>query len=184
MQYLIQHLNQIQVEQKDYKRVIPPLELWQPQLCGTMDLVIKENGEWWHEGKIIQRQALIDLFAKVLCYEDGQYYLKTPIEKIQIQVEDAPLQIKDVSKYDDELYFTTSQGDEILLSVKNPLEMRQIGDEWRPYIYVRYGLWASIPRAVFYHLIELGELQQNEQNDTILRLESGAFIVELTTPVT
>lgn len=180
LQQMIQQLSVAQQQEK--QRIIPDLTQWNPQLCGEMDLCIKANGEWWHEGSPIQRQALIDLFAKVLCYEQGQYYLKTPIEKIQIQVEDAPLHIKDVQQRGDEIYFISTQGDEILLDEQHPIELRQVDGQWKPYIYVRYGLWALIQRHVFYHLIDLGQLQQNAQNDTILTLKSGHFSVELITP--
>ena len=49
------------------------------------------NGEWWHEGQLIKRQALLDLFTKVLWKEEGKFYLKTPVEQIEIEVEDEPL---------------------------------------------------------------------------------------------
>lgn len=32
-------------------RAIPPLEKWHPESVADMDLVIKANGEWWHEGE-------------------------------------------------------------------------------------------------------------------------------------
>lgn len=171
-----------QIQTHTQQRSIPPLEQWQPKFCGAMDLVIKANGEWWHEGRKIERQALIALFAKVLCYEDGHYYLKTPVEKIQIQVEDAPLHIKDVQKRGDKIYFISTQEDEIELNAQHRLEMRWLDGQYKPYLYVRYGLWASVSRAVFYHLIALGELQENAQGDTILRLISGDFELLLNTP--
>lgn len=30
---------------------LPPVEKWTPPLCGDMDLVIKSNGDWVHEGE-------------------------------------------------------------------------------------------------------------------------------------
>jgi hypothetical protein len=35
----------------------PPLDQWHPKHCGKMDLKVKANGEWWHEGQLIKRQA-------------------------------------------------------------------------------------------------------------------------------
>ncbi len=61
-----------------------------------MDLLVKANGEWWHEGQLIKRQALVDLFSSVLWKEEGKFYLKTPVEQIEIQVEDEPLFINQV----------------------------------------------------------------------------------------
>jgi len=28
----------------------PPVDRWEPEYCGEMDLVIKRDGSWWHEG--------------------------------------------------------------------------------------------------------------------------------------
>lgn len=42
----------------------------------------------------------------------------------------------------------------------------------RPYVHVRAGLDALIQRQAFYHLVEYGELQQENQYTT-LRLISG-----------
>ena len=27
-----------------------PVERWNPDYCGEMDMVIKKDGSWWHEG--------------------------------------------------------------------------------------------------------------------------------------
>lgn len=164
-----------------------PVPDWQPQHCGTMDLVIKANGEWWHEGQQILRPALIDLFARVLWLEDGQYYLKTPVEKIQIQVEDVPLLIQAVEHIQcdgmDYLQFTTAQGEKVIADHQHSIEMRCFRGEWRPYIHVRWGLYALIQRSVFYHLIALGQLQENAEGDTILTLRSGTAQFTLSQPV-
>ena len=84
--------------QQSHKRSIPPLDQWHPKHCGKMDLKIKANGEWWHEGQLVKRQALLDLFSKVLWKEDGKFYLKTPVEQIEIEVEDEPLLINQVDQ--------------------------------------------------------------------------------------
>ena len=81
-------------------RPIPPLEEWHPEQVVDMDLVIKANGEWWHEGGHMTRESLVNLFATILWKEeqDGviEYFLKTPAQKLRIQVEDVPLLINDV----------------------------------------------------------------------------------------
>ncbi|MDO4224147.1 MAG: DUF1285 domain-containing protein [Acinetobacter sp.] len=164
-----------------------PVDQWNPTLCGTMDLRIHANGEWWHEGRPITRRALIDLFAQLLWVEQGQYYLKTPVEKIQIQVDDAPLQIIAVEQQisDDGttyLYCQTAHGDHLCLNEQHPIEMRTFQGEWRPYVHVRFGLWALVQRAVFYHLIDYGQLQETSQGGTILTLTSGNVQFHLSTP--
>lgn len=157
-------------------RRIPPLETWQPEFCGTMDLIIKANGEWWHEGQPIRRQAMIDLFSKVLWKEKGQYYLKTPVEKIKIKVEDAPLLITTVDQIEiDGLVYvqmTSKNQDTFLLDHLHPLSIRSYQGENRPYVRVRYELDALIQRQAFYHMVEYGEL--SEQEDAVyLKLQSG-----------
>ena len=63
-----------------------------------MDLSVKANGEWWHEGQLIKRQSLLDLFSSVLWKENDQFYLKTPAEQIEIKVEDEPLFVNQVNQ--------------------------------------------------------------------------------------
>ena len=65
-----------------------PVEKWHPDFCGDMDMVIKADGSWWHEGSRITRAPLIKLFSTILRKdEDGETYLVTPVEKIKIKVE-------------------------------------------------------------------------------------------------
>ena len=39
-------------------RGLPPVHLWNPAHCGEIDIVIKRNGLWFHEGTPIGREAL------------------------------------------------------------------------------------------------------------------------------
>ncbi|SDB81142.1 DUF1285 domain-containing protein [Acinetobacter boissieri] len=163
---------------------IPPLDTWQPKFCGEMDLCIHANGTWWHEGQQIHRDALVRQFSRILCKEGAQYFLKTPTEKIAIHVQDAPLQIERVEKIERNhqsfLYFYTTDGDCVLLDANHFVFMRAYEGEDRPYIWVRYGLHALIPRPIFLHLIDYGELDQNQAGETILALQSGDFCLHLT----
>ncbi|MFT4021500.1 MAG: DUF1285 domain-containing protein [Acinetobacter sp.] len=165
-------------------RPIPPVHLWHPQQCGKMDLIIKANGEWWHEGSKIQRQSLIDLFSSVLWKEQEQFYLKTPVEQIEITVEDEPLLVNQVNQIEQNgltyIQLMTTTQDVVVVDEQHPIFMKTIHHphgqtEQRPYVHVRYGLNALIQRSCFYHLVELGELLQNEQGQTILQLQSGEF---------
>lgn len=52
-------------------RAIPPLENWHPEQVTDMDLTIKANGEWWHEGGHMTRQSLVSLFATILWKEEN-----------------------------------------------------------------------------------------------------------------
>ena len=171
--------------QAGHKRSIPPLEQWQPKHCGKMDLKVKANGEWWHEGQLIKRQALLDLFSKVLWKEAGKFYLKTPVEQIEIEVEDEPLLVNQVDQIDIDgqsyLQLITTNQDVVIVDQEHPIFMRDFQGEIRPYVHVRFGMNALIQRQAFFHLIEYGELLENEQGDTILSLESGDFHLQLGT---
>ncbi|MFV5492373.1 DUF1285 domain-containing protein [Acinetobacter sp. ASP199] len=171
--------------QGSHKRSIPPLEQWKPKYCGTMDLKVLANGEWWHEGQLIKRQTMIDLFSTVLWKEDGKFYLKTPVEQIEIEVEDEPLFVgqADQVEIDGKSYIqlTTTTQDVIIVDKEHPIFMRAFADEQRPYVHVRFGINALIQRAAFLHLVEMGELIENSEGETVLNLKSGDLDLHLGT---
>ena len=167
-------------------RAVPPLEKWHPSEVGDMDLLIKANGEWWHEGTKVTRQSLIDLFATILWKENDndepQYFLKTPVQKLRINVEDVPFYITDINIVNKDnlewLEFITSTGDVIYLDNEHPIKMQSYKGEQRPYIEVRYGMQALISRNVFMHLTQIGTLSQKDGH-TILTLQSGGKSYQL-----
>lgn len=171
------------------KRKIPPLDKWSPTTVTPFDIVIQDNGDWYHEGVKMTRQSLVDLFASVLWAEgEGEHkrhFLKTPTDKYEITVIDAPLFINQVDKIpqngDEWIVFTTTHGDKVVLDDK-PLYFKKFVhgniDEWRLYIDTRFGLTARINRNAFYHLVALGELSE-EEGQVILTLQSGGQIHRL-----
>ncbi len=180
----LMHIAQyIKTGQSGHKRSIPPLEQWHPKHCGAMDLLVKANGEWWHEGQLIKRQALVDLFSSVLWKEQDKFYLKTPVEQIEIQVEDEPLFINQVDRVEigqqNYIQLTTTHQDIVIVDEEHPIFMREYAGELRPYVHVRFGINALIQRAAFLHLVELGELSENAQGETILSLKSGDLHLHL-----
>ena len=195
-------------------RAIPPLENWNPEQVTDMDLTIKANGEWWHEGGHMTRQSLDSLFATILWKEENngavEYFLKTPVQKLRIHVEDAPLLINDVGIVEEQgenwLEFTTTTGDVVRLDDEHPISLRaytmkdsddnshsdksknkednkstESSTQIRPYMMVRNGLEALIGRNAFYHLTEIGELTERE-GETILTLQSGDNAYTLSMP--
>ena len=120
-------------------RAIPPLENWHPDNVADMDLVIKANGEWWHEGGEMTRESLVSLFATILWKEENngvtEYFLKTPVQKIRIQVEDAPLLINDVGIVNENneswLEFTTTTGDVVRLDDEHQITLKAYNDKER-----------------------------------------------------
>ena len=171
--------------QSSHKRSIPPLDQWHPKHCGAMDLKVKANGEWWHEGQLIKRQSMIDLFSTVLWKEDGKFYLKTPVEQIEIEVEDEPLFVNSVEQIQLEglnyIQLSTTTQDVVIVDQEHPIFMREFDGELRPYVHVRFGINALIQRASFFHLVEMGELMENQQGESILLLKSGNFNLQLGT---
>lgn len=171
--------------QQSHKRSIPPVDQWQPKCCGKMDLSVKANGEWWHEGQLIKRQSLLDLFSSVLWKENDQFYLKTPAEQIEIKVEDEPLFVNQVNqiKLNGKQYIelTTTNQDVVIVDEDHPIFMREYEGELRPYVHVRFGINALIQRQSFYHLVQYGELEENAEGKTILHLQSGDLHLQLGT---
>lgn len=137
-------------------RGLPPVHLWHPQNCGEIDIVIKANGEWLHEGAPITRPALVRLFSTVLRRDPDGFHLVTPVEKLKITVEDAPFVAVAVEARADDLVFTTNVGDEVTAGEDHPIrvEIDPVSGEPRPYVHVRAGLEALIVRSVFYELVD------------------------------
>jgi len=137
-----------------------PVESWNPPLSGDMDLCIKANGEWYHEGSLIARPSLVKLFASILKKEDGDYFLVSPVEKWKIQVEDAPLLVTSLEIEfegkiaEQKIWFATATEDRFLVDRHHPLILREKNNIARPYVRVRHNLEALIARNVFYELVD------------------------------
>lgn len=140
---------------------LPPVDRWHPEYCGEMDMVIRRDGSWWHEGTRIGREALVRLFARILRKdEDGETYLVTPVEKIRIVVEAGHfLAVRmDVlgEGRDQKLVFTTDHDATILAGSDHPLRITFSDDgDPEPYVHVRGRLEALLTRPVFYELANL-----------------------------
>ena len=132
-----------------------PVHLWDPPYCGEMDLVIRADGTWIHEGTPIGRPAMVRLFASVLKREDGRFCLVTPVEKLGIRVEDAPFLVVDADIAPDAITFTTNLDEHVTAGPDHTLRVETAPDGTpRPYVEVRAGLEALIDRKTFYRLVE------------------------------
>ena len=153
---------------------LPPIERWQPERQADIDICIRSDGRWWHEGSEIKRHELIKLFASILRRESsGSYYLVTPNEKLQIQVEDVPLLIVESTRHvpengTEQIAMRSNLDDVLTLGADHALELRQS----IPYVYVRRGLWARVTRNVYYQWADWGQPVQ-EAGKTALVLQSG-----------
>jgi len=137
---------------------LPPVHLWNPPNCGEIDIVIRKDGSWVHEGGVIGREALVRLFSTVLRKDADGIYLVTPHEKLRITVEDAPFVAVRVDREGEALRFLTNVGDQVEAGPEHPIRVQtDAAGEPRPYLTVRGGLEALITRPVFYELVELAE---------------------------
>lgn len=155
-------------------RGLPPVHLWNPAHCGEIDIVIRADGVWMHEGSPIGRPELVRLFSTILRHDADGLHLVTPVEKLRIRAEDLPFRAVAVRRDGDDLIFTTDRGDEARAGEEHPIVVETENGEPRPRILVRGDLWARIARPVFYELVEQAEIA-----DDRLGVRSGGQIFAL-----
>lgn len=144
---------------------LPPVDKWDPPHCGDSDMRIDAEGRWFHQGSPIARPALVRLFSTVLRREaDGSHVLVTPVEKLRIEVADAPFVAVELTSSGAgrtrTLVFRLNTDDIVIAGPDHPLHVRTQADGTpRPYVRVRGSagrpLEALLGRAVFYQLAEL-----------------------------
>lgn len=149
--------SQLSAKEITLKNKIPPVEDWNPEYCGEMDLQIKANGDWFYNGTIFKRANLVKLLASVLKMEGDEYYLVTPVEKIKITVDDAPFVLTEwywQDKSKTTMCVKNNIGDEFVLNAQHPLSVNDAGEL---YVIVRRNLLAKIHRNVYYQWIDLAK---------------------------
>ncbi|MEO8722755.1 MAG: DUF1285 domain-containing protein [Sphingobium sp.] len=139
---------------------LPPVESWNPTHCGHSDMRIAADGTWFHQGSPIGRIEMVRLFATILRREaDGSYVLVTPVEKLIIDVEDAPFIAVELRSEGEgktrSLAFRLNVGDIVIAGPDHPIDITQTPDGPRPYLHVRGGLTALIARPVYYELAHI-----------------------------
>lgn len=144
---------------------LPPVHLWNPDHCTDIQMEIRADGSWWHEGRKIKRERLVKLFSRILRKDpDGEIYLVTPYEKVIVHVEDAPFLAIRVDRVGEpgmaqKLAFSTNLGDLAVAGVDLPIRVETDPEtlEPSPYVLVRGGLEAKLTRPVFYELADMAE---------------------------
>lgn len=157
-------------------RGLPPVHLWHPDHCGDIDILIRADGVWMHEGSPIGRAELVRLFSTVLRKDPDGYHLVTPVEKLKIRVEDLPFRAVTMQAADGVLRFTTDVGDVVEAGADHPIivETDAATGEPAPRVHVRADLWARIARPVFYELVDLAETAEGR-----LWVRSGGAVFPL-----
>jgi hypothetical protein len=142
------------------ERRLPPVEQWNPTHCGDSEMRIARDGTWYHQGSPIGRPAMVRLFSTILRREeDGRFVLVTPVEKLDIAVEDAPFVAVELRAEGQgesaSLAFRLNTGDLLVAGPDHPLRFERGPEGPHPYLLVRGGLEALIARPVYYELAEL-----------------------------
>ncbi|MEP2300406.1 MAG: DUF1285 domain-containing protein [Kangiellaceae bacterium] len=161
---------------------LPPVEAWDPAYCGEMDLVIKANGEWWHEKTPIGRKKLYKLFSTIIKKTGDEYFLVTPVEKIKIQVDWQPfvivdfqlVEIEGVSCYE----FIDNCDNKRLLTQLDQLSFSQFQQQALPIVNIRRNLYASFSRSCYYRLIEQADLVECK-GGIVLQIKSNGLTFDL-----
>ncbi|MDW6022278.1 DUF1285 domain-containing protein [Mesorhizobium sp. BAC0120] len=143
---------------------LPPLDRWNPEFCGDIDMEIRADGTWFYLGTPIGRMPLVELFSTILRKDaDGRTYLVTPVEKVGIRVADAPFIAVEMNVsgegHNQVLTFRTNVGDLVEAGPGHPLRFVDEAETGglKPYLLVRGRLEALLARPVMYELVEHGE---------------------------
>jgi uncharacterized protein len=162
----------------------PPVERWNPELCGRIDIRIAADGTWFHEGRAIQRTRLAKLFSSLLRKDDdGETYLVTPHEKLAITIDDAPLVVVDyAAKHapDGEvLVLRTSMDDVVDVGPDHPMRFAlEVGSEGvKPYVLVRGRIEALLNRATTIALLNDERFVDLNGQTPVLRSGAATFPV-------
>jgi len=164
-------------------RPLPPVDQWNPEFCGDLDMRIAADGTWFYLGTPIGRLPLVKLFASVLRKDDdGKTYLVTPVEKIGITVEDAHFQAVEMASDSNpetggRLTFRTQLGDLVPLDQDHPMrfELEAETGGLKAYIRVRGRLEARLTRALMYDLIALADAGKGPNADQYGIASGNAF---------
>jgi hypothetical protein len=148
---------------------LPPVDRWNPPYCGDIGMAIRRDGTWMYQGSPIGRKPLVRLFSTVLRRdEDGRHYLVTPVEKVDVAVEDAPFLAVEMevtgSLEKQRLTFRTNVDDIVACGPEHPLRFEKEAGSGglKPYLKVRGRLEALVTRAVYYDLVELAVIRGDD----------------------
>ncbi len=136
---------------------------WNPTQCGDSQMHIARDGRWFHQGSVIAKPALVQLFSRLLRREGDQYFLITPVEKLSIKVEDAPfvsINVNIEGEGDQQtIDVTTNLGDTVRVDAEHPLyvETDPATQEPSPYVSIGNNLAVLLQRSDFYWLVDCAE---------------------------
>ncbi len=163
---------------------LPPVEKWDPPYCGDIGMRILADGTWTYQNSPIGRRSLVQLFSRILRRDsDGRTYLVTPVEKVDVTVDDAPFLAVEMEVHcrgggrEQEIIFRTNVDDIVRCGPDHPLRFAEEAGSGglKPYLLVRGRLEALLTRALYYDLIELAEPAGTTDAETLGIWSAGAF---------
>lgn len=164
---------------------VPPGQFPGQTLCGDLDIRIDRDGTWFYHGSPIGRKELVALFSTVLHRDsEGRYWLITPAEKGEIEVEDVPFQAVELTVTGEgeaqSLEFRTNVDDIVMADSEHPIriDINAETGEPSPYVSVRDNLEARLTRSVFYQLVDLG-VERSVENQPIYGVWSNGQFFEI-----
>ena len=142
------------------ERRTPPVDRWDPPLCGHSGMRIAADGRWFHDGAAIARPAMVRLFSTVLRREpDGSHVLVTPHEKLEIDVDvtafRALAMVQEGQREERRIALELDSGDAVILGPSHPLRVVEAPHGPSPRIMVRHGLEALLARPLYYELADI-----------------------------
>ncbi|MDY7219093.1 DUF1285 domain-containing protein [Denitrificimonas sp. JX-1] len=156
---------------------------WNPSHEGDSEMRIARNGRWYHQGGEIKRVGLIKLFSRLLRREGDRYFLVTPVEKLSIEVEDAPfvsINIEFQGEGDEQVvYVTTNLDDTLCIGDQHPLVVTidPQTQEPSPYVSIGASLSVLLQRSDFYQLVERAEKREIDGRKVLGVLSQGRFYI-------
>ena len=143
-----------------------PLDSWRPPQQADMDMRIDSHGDWWHEGEKITRLRLVQWLARLLAFEEQQFWLKSPAIRYRIDVEEHPFIGVEWRQQDDNLYLRTAIEQSVCVNKEHPILVRD--GEQIPVVTIRPGVFAKLSRNTYYDLLNYGRWHNNS-----LEISSG-----------
>lgn len=125
---------------------------------------ITPNGDWLFEGKEIPRIALVRLFGRFLVFEDGRFWIKTPVEKVAVLVQDEPFVIRSIVERDGEWRFVLNDASEIVS--EHISEIVQESEE-KYIVELPSGLRAKVSRTA---LLAMSTFFEEEAGELLFRI--------------
>ena len=148
------------------------------------DFHIDRHGTWRYRGSVIEREAMVRLFAGMLHKRGEHYVLQTPEQVLRVRVDDAPFLITDMELSADgaelrRIWMITDLGERFMLCREHPLFLREDRGrgEVRVYQRVRDGMPALVHRNVFYRMAEMAEID-GESGMAGVRSDGAFFALE------